>query len=176
MHMMLSPSTLNSNNGLLHTPEDFVLGSEKNSVDSGIVSVNNSLPTTPSPSSSSSANNSFSSSTKLPCIGATPINLQFPSPCTTSQPQTSVGCREETKKSLSLSAKKRQQFRRMGEGNKFVEGSKANTKPSNMVNFATSKDLSISGSTEYSNSENVNGSISRRNTIPSLTPSSGKLT
>ena len=168
MHMMLSPSSMNTNHGSLLTPEEFIPGSDKNSVDSGIVSVNNSLPTTPSPSSSSSANNSFSSNTKLPCIGATPITLQFPSPCTPSQHHTPLSNREETKKSLSLSAKKRQQFRRMGDGEKFVEGPNAIIKPPNVANTTASKNQIVSGI------ENGNGNISRRNTIPSMVPQNGK--
>ena len=82
---------------------------------------------------------------------------------------------DEPKKPLSLSAKKRQQFRRMGDGEKYADGSKAITKAPNMINISTSKEQIISGSTEKSHIENVNGGISRRNTIPSMVPQSGKL-
>ena len=82
---------------------------------------------------------------------------------------------DEPKKPLSLSAKKRQQFRRMGDGEKYADGSKAISKPPNLINTSTSKEQNVPGSTERSYIENVNGCISRRNTIPSMVPQSGKL-
>ena len=83
--------------------------------------------------------------------------------------------RDESKKPLTLSAKKRQQFRRMGDGEKYVEGSKAISKPPNVMNRSNSKEQVIPGSAERSHIEIVNGGISRRNTIPSMVPQSGKL-
>ena len=83
--------------------------------------------------------------------------------------------RDEQKKPLSLSAKKRQQFRRMGDGEKYADGSKAIIKSPNIINTSTSKEQIVPGSTERSYIENVNGCISRRNTIPSMVPQSSKL-
>ena len=129
---VLPPSALSTSPGPLLSPDEAIHGSDKYSVDSGIVSVNNSLPTTPSPSSS--ARNSFSSTNKLPCIGTSPITLQFPSTTTQPQSQTSTVTRDDNRKSISLSAKRRQQFRQMEEGRKSVDEPECIMKNPNTTN------------------------------------------
>ena len=132
MQTVLPPSALSTSPGPLLSPDEGIHGSDKYSVDSGIVSVNNSLPTTPSPSSS--ARNSFSSTNKLPCIGTSPITLQFPSTTVRPQSQTSTLTRDDNRKSISLSAKRRQQFRQMEEGRRSVDEPECMMKTPNTTN------------------------------------------
>ena len=163
MQMMLPSSALSTSPGPLLSPDEAIHGSDKYSVDSGIVSVNNSLPTTPSPSSS--ARNSFSSTNKLPCIGTSPITLQFPSTTAQPQSQTSTVTRDDNRKSISLSAKRRQQFRQREEGRRSVDEPEYIMKNLNTTNTSIIlKDKVPPAIVARATKESSNANIVKRNT------------
>ena len=172
--MMMTPSSSITDSGLLLSPEELLQVNDKFSDDSGIVSVNSSFPTTPSPPSSASANHCFSSSNKLPYIGSSTISLQYPPPSSSSQSLLSTTRKDAPKNPPSTSAKKRQQFRQLGERKKLVEAPGSAVHRSNdFSSSALSKEILSPTLMSGANTESMHNNMTRRNTVPAMLAENG---